>query len=262
MFTNIYSTETKNKNSVLPDENGYYHLIYKITNTINGKIYIGKHSTKNPCDDYMGSGKAVQAAIKKYGIDNFTKEIIYYCSSEKEAYQKEAEIVNESFVNSKNTYNLISGGIGWSSSDVRGEKNCMYGVHRFGEHNPFFNKKHTAETRIKMSKNHADFKGANHPQYGKHRSEETKRRISEHHADVSGKNNPYYGKGYLQAGGKNPRAKPVLKIDNNNNIILEYGCMKECCTYENISSDLLKEIIENHNTHNGYYFKFKNKSNN
>lgn len=34
-----------------------YYTIYKTTNLINGKIYIGKHQTKDPYDSYLGSGK-------------------------------------------------------------------------------------------------------------------------------------------------------------------------------------------------------------
>jgi hypothetical protein len=54
-----------------------YYLIYKITNLINNKIYIGKHITKDKNDDYMGSGKLITRAIEKYGLENFKKEIIF-----------------------------------------------------------------------------------------------------------------------------------------------------------------------------------------
>jgi len=44
------------------------HYVYKITNNINDKIYIGKHSSKDiNRDSYLGSGIAISKAIKKYG---------------------------------------------------------------------------------------------------------------------------------------------------------------------------------------------------
>ena len=44
-----------------------YYIIYQITNTINQKIYIGSHCTSNMNDKYLGSGKCLKHAIKKYG---------------------------------------------------------------------------------------------------------------------------------------------------------------------------------------------------
>lgn len=54
-----------------------HYLIYQITNNINGKIYIGKHETFKIDDNYFGSGIKIQAAIKKYGLENFTKTILF-----------------------------------------------------------------------------------------------------------------------------------------------------------------------------------------
>lgn len=87
-------------------------IIYKITNLINGKIYIGKHETKNINDNYFGSGKLIRRAIRKYGISNFKKEILFKFSSREEMNAKEKELVNIDFIKSKKNYNLTIGGDG------------------------------------------------------------------------------------------------------------------------------------------------------
>ena len=89
-----------------------YYTIYKVTNKVNGKIYIGSHKTKNLDDNYMGSGKYLIHAQKKYGLENFTREILYIFDNPDLMYAKEAEIVNEDFLSENNTYNLKIGGFG------------------------------------------------------------------------------------------------------------------------------------------------------
>ena len=85
-----------------------FYTIYKITNTINKKYYVGKHQTSHLDDGYMGSGKLLKAAIKKYGIENFTKEILFVFDNEEEMNQKEKELV----ILSESSYNLCEGGKG------------------------------------------------------------------------------------------------------------------------------------------------------
>lgn len=86
--------------------------IYQTVNLLNGKIYIGKHETDDPYDDYLGSGKILLSAIRKYGRENFKKDVLYIFESRQEMDAKEAEIINEDFVIRNDTYNIKTGGIG------------------------------------------------------------------------------------------------------------------------------------------------------
>ena len=112
-----------------------YYIIYKTTNILNNKFYIGKHQTNNLKDSYIGSGKALVQAIKKYGRENFKFEILFYLNSEEEMNAKEKEIVTEEFVKNPQTYNLTVG----------------------GEGGPVFKGKHHSEkTKELLRKNHKD----------------------------------------------------------------------------------------------------------
>lgn len=83
---------------------------YKITNQINGKYYFGVHSTDNIDDGYMGSGVALKRAYKKYGVGNFSKEILHFFDNADEMYAFEEKYVNENLVNDSKCYNLVLGG--------------------------------------------------------------------------------------------------------------------------------------------------------
>lgn len=89
-----------------------YFIIYQITNLINGRTYIGKHETSDLNDGYMGSGVAICRAIKMYGKENFSKEILYFLETREEMNSLEKEIVCEDFVKMDHTYNLALGGDG------------------------------------------------------------------------------------------------------------------------------------------------------
>lgn len=84
--------------------------IYKTINIINNKIYVGKDTKNKP--SYFGSGKVLKLAIKKYGKNNFKKEILEVCDnsilSEREIYWIQALNSNTCGIG----YNLTEGGTG------------------------------------------------------------------------------------------------------------------------------------------------------
>ena len=94
-----------------------YYTIYCTTNLINNKIYIGKHKTTDPYDDYLGSGLHITASIKKYGKENFSKEVLFIFDNAEEMELKEIELVNETFIKRSDTYNKAQGGQGGKMHD-------------------------------------------------------------------------------------------------------------------------------------------------
>ena len=63
-------------------------LVYKIKNNINGKSYVGQYSGLS-FEKYFGSGKLIKLAIKKYGLENFSKTILEECLNKYELNEKE-----------------------------------------------------------------------------------------------------------------------------------------------------------------------------
>jgi len=85
--------------------------IYKVINKTNSRWYIGKHNGSDP--NYMGSGKLLKQAYAKYGLENFEKIILEYCSSEQELNQREQHWIQESgALADPLSYNLAEGGSG------------------------------------------------------------------------------------------------------------------------------------------------------
>jgi|688.fasta_scaffold96745_3 group I intron endonuclease len=154
-----------------------YYLIYKITNIINGKIYIGSHKTTDINDDYMGSGKYLKNAINKHGIENFTKEILFSFDNHGDMYKKEAEIVNEDFISESNTYNIKKGGFGGfdyiNSLNLNNKtnQNSKGGKNSSG----FTGKSHTDEAKRKISLKNSGNIGSF---LGKTHSDESKKKMS------------------------------------------------------------------------------------
>lgn len=89
-----------------------YYTVYQIDNRANGKVYVGVHKTKDLDDGYMGSGLNIRRAIKKYGVEMFDKKYLAVFDNEKDMFNMESAIVDETFVKRKDTYNIITGGWG------------------------------------------------------------------------------------------------------------------------------------------------------
>lgn len=102
----------------------YEYIVYKTTNKVNNKIYVGVHRTRIDVEDtYLGCGtyrgyipnkRGFPAAVKKYGQENFIRETLFTFPDGEcgkiDAYKKEAEIVNRDFIKDPNTYNICLGG--------------------------------------------------------------------------------------------------------------------------------------------------------
>lgn len=107
-------------------------IIYKTTNLINGKIYVGKDARSRPT--YLGSGLILRKAIAKYGAENFKKETLETCSTLNKLNDREKYWIEhlKSNVNSIG-YNLTTGGIGgdtYSHLDEVRRKNRIANLHK------------------------------------------------------------------------------------------------------------------------------------
>lgn len=127
-----------------------YGYIYETTNLINNKKYIGKKKSEIFLENkYLGSGIALNAAIKKYGENNFIVKLLDTAESLKELNEKEKFYIEKfNAVISEEYYNIAKGGDGgiiWGSeenhpskhTDRSGKKNPCYGKHWYtnGEKN-------------------------------------------------------------------------------------------------------------------------------
>jgi group I intron endonuclease len=88
-------------------------VIYKTINKINGKIYIGQDTNNDP--NYLGSGKIIKKAIKKYGRSNFKKEILEECNTIELLNEREIYWISKfDSMDQKIGYNILKGGLGCS----------------------------------------------------------------------------------------------------------------------------------------------------
>src|SRR5881275_1502100 len=87
-----------------------HYLNYKTTNLVNGKFYLGVHITENLNDGYLGSGKRLKLAIKKYGKWNFRREILHISTTKEAMLTFERLVVDVANTTNIQCYNLVLGG--------------------------------------------------------------------------------------------------------------------------------------------------------
>jgi group I intron endonuclease len=170
-------------------------VIYKTTNLINGKFYVGKDVRNLNC--YLGSGKLLKRAIKKYGKNNFVKEILEICNNLTDLEEREKFWIKE-LDSINNGYNLTEGGTGGDtftnnsnkeetrnklkkrivSEEVKLIRLNNLTPFQNGENHPNFGKKQSQETKEKRIISFQK-KGFNSPMEGKNHTEETKQKIRE-----------------------------------------------------------------------------------
>jgi len=96
-----------------------YHYVYKTTNLINGKYYIGVHSSSRVDDGYLGSGTALVKALQKHGEENFKREILEFVDTAEEKWVAEIRYVTLEVVKDPNSYNQAPGGRNWIAAMKR-----------------------------------------------------------------------------------------------------------------------------------------------
>lgn len=163
-----------------------FNFAYVTTNLVNGKQYVGDHSTNNMNDRYLGSGIAIKNAINEYGRCNFSREILANFETHKEAFESQEIYIKEYNTLTPNGYNISpKGGL------------CVKECHsletreKISNSSNSWNKGLTKETdeRIKQAsiKWHKNNDGMNQiPSFTNHRhSEESKEQMRSSHLGLT-----------------------------------------------------------------------------
>lgn len=175
------------------------HFIYLTINLITNEKYIGKHCG-DINDNYLGSGKILQRAIKKYGKENFKREILYISKNAQENNEKEKEFIKAfNAVEDRTFYNISEGGDGGdifhllpveqqeelreqARQRVTGVNNPRYGVHLSEETKEKIrcnrNTKYMQTEEYRQTMSEATL-GEKNGMYGKRHTEEAKQKMSE-----------------------------------------------------------------------------------
>jgi hypothetical protein len=153
-----------------------YHYSYITTNIINGKKYVGDHSTNNIDDGYLGSGLYLKRAIKKYGKENFNKKIISFFNCKGDAFNEQKKLIIKYNSLRPNGYNI-------SPTGGHNVKNCFSKETieklRIGSSKPK-SEEHKEKIRLGVKK-HIELYGQSTAMLGKKHSNKTKEKQSKSH---------------------------------------------------------------------------------
>lgn len=130
------------------------YIVYKTTNLVNGKFYIGVHKRNNR-PDYIGSGTILKLAIEKYGKEKFVRETIKEFDSSEKAFLYEKELITNDIINNPKCYNIAPGGEGGWKTGESGKIEMSINkrkLYKDKENHPRFGTKHSDETKSKMKK--------------------------------------------------------------------------------------------------------------
>jgi len=204
----------------MPRKQKKYHYIYKTTCDVNGKYYIGMHSTNDLNDGYMGSGKRLWYSFNYHGKDNHTVEILEWYVTRKGLRDREAELVNDDLLKEELCMNLKTGGEGGGSTESANSTNQLMWVDERDRHIKRISKQ--SKDRMKNPTYLENWKSVKYDWSGKNHSEETKQKMSTTSKGMGvGKTNSQYGTCWITKDGSNRKVK---KEDLN--IYLEEGWIK------------------------------------
>ena len=170
-------------------ESKKHHFLYRTTNLINGRYYIGMHSTNLLEDNYVGSGRRLWYEIRKYGRQNFKFEILEFFESREKLALKEKELVTLQEIAKEKCMNLKVGGLGGFPPNAKdafreklkdpeyrkefirktGSSETLKKLHREGKvkYNTFTGRKHKLESIQKMKETKkGQGKGETNSQFG------------------------------------------------------------------------------------------------
>jgi hypothetical protein len=170
------------------------HIIYKTTCLITKRFYIGMHSTDNLDDGYKGSGKRLRYSINKHGRDNHVTEILETLPNRKALAAREKEIVNEKFLEDPQCMNIVIGGEGGYISKEHYIKRTKLGYEAFRyklKNDPEFNKMFKEKIANTMKGNKYGLGNTNW--IGKKHSDESKLKMSKSASSKSPEQNSQFG---------------------------------------------------------------------